>query len=380
MVIKTQIAHEQNKLHELADEIRRVWFQVRATVNVGVVDVGAKRRDSAAPVQRQCLDFEVHVMFIAPFDKTAFGSFCHVSSGTTGVSEVVSLDKDDSCVSYWVFGTVSHRTGELPEEVPNILSNPLEFCEPFQNAHEVVRARLGPKLLNCSAAISARSFSMDLADCCSCEFWLLAPIQDQPNHPFAGACSVFADSSGWSLGCSVDRHRGFVHVVQESCCLPQNPNLLRIPCCSVSDSVQREDGKQEILALLSQVDSLTKKLESKDKQLKQELDKNASMSKEIDIAKKNIQVITDAYKKLQDRHSRLQEESKVKLQNVESLNDDILSLNIENNLLNDRLTKTKLEYELLVNRWMNRVKQEAEVLNDANEALSRSEKTDTPEP
>ncbi|ESW98669.1 Autophagy-related protein 16 [Ogataea parapolymorpha DL-1] len=145
------------------------------------------------------------------------------------------------------------------------------------------------------------------------------------------------------------------------------------------DTVQRDDSKKTVLDLLGEIDQLKQKLDLTEDSLKHEIAKNKELVKELSTIKNNFNILTDGYKKLQERHLRLQEESKIKFQNLESLNDDILSLNIENNLLNDRMAKLKQENESLIERWMKRVKQEAEVLNDANEALSRSEKSLKPE-
>ncbi|GME76355.1 unnamed protein product [Ambrosiozyma monospora] len=90
---------------------------------------------------------------------------------------------------------------------------------------------------------------------------------------------------------------------------------------------------------------------------------------------KNIRLLTDGYKKLQDKFSRLQEETKMKNQNIEVVNDDLLSLQIENNLLNKKVEDLTLEREKLIQRWMNKVSKDAEVLNDANKVLELNRKT-----
>ncbi|KAM3161850.1 Autophagy-related protein 16 [Lachancea thermotolerans] len=55
---------------------------------------------------------------------------------------------------------------------------------------------------------------------------------------------------------------------------------------------------------------------------------------------------------------------KLKSKDTEHLNDEIITLNIENNLLEERLNKTKAEYDEIVQRWLKKVQQEANVMND----------------
>lgn len=54
---------------------------------------------------------------------------------------------------------------------------------------------------------------------------------------------------------------------------------------------------------------------------------------------------------------------------IETINDELLSCNIQNNVLSDTIQKLSNENETLVTRWMEKVKNDAERLNDANEAL-----------
>lgn len=64
----------------------------------------------------------------------------------------------------------------------------------------------------------------------------------------------------------------------------------------------------------------------------------------------------------------LTEENQLKYKNFEVINDEILSLQIENNLLNERNAALAEENEKLVRRWLDKVGKDAQFLNDLNEA------------
>lgn len=61
--------------------------------------------------------------------------------------------------------------------------------------------------------------------------------------------------------------------------------------------------------------------------------------------------------------SRLQEVINVKNKASEKLNDEIISLNIENNLLQKRFGELEEEHNKLVKRWLDKVQQDVEKLN-----------------
>lgn len=59
---------------------------------------------------------------------------------------------------------------------------------------------------------------------------------------------------------------------------------------------------------------------------------------------------------------------------IETVNDELLSCNIQNNVMNDRVKLLTQENESLVKRWMERVKKDAEQINDANELIESLQK------
>lgn len=64
---------------------------------------------------------------------------------------------------------------------------------------------------------------------------------------------------------------------------------------------------------------------------------------------------------------QVKETLKVQKKDTEKLNDEIISLNIENNLLQERLQKLTEEYDGLVDRWLKRVQGEADWMNQTLE-------------
>ncbi|ODQ80605.1 hypothetical protein BABINDRAFT_160862 [Babjeviella inositovora NRRL Y-12698] len=76
--------------------------------------------------------------------------------------------------------------------------------------------------------------------------------------------------------------------------------------------------------------------------------------------------------------AKLQKEFAVKLHEmqeknkaIELANDTVLSLEIENNVLADRIAALESENELLITRWIAKVSADAQKLNEANETLAK---------
>ncbi|QLG72426.1 hypothetical protein HG535_0D01340 [Zygotorulaspora mrakii] len=71
-------------------------------------------------------------------------------------------------------------------------------------------------------------------------------------------------------------------------------------------------------------------------------------------------------KELKDKDAEvrsLREVIKVKNNDSEKLNNELISLNIENNLVGHKYAQLEEEHEKLVKRWLERVHQEFDVLN-----------------
>ena len=63
------------------------------------------------------------------------------------------------------------------------------------------------------------------------------------------------------------------------------------------------------------------------------------------------------------------EENLMKNNALNLINDELISLQIQNNLLQDKISKLESENETLVGRWIDKVRDDADRINDANDFL-----------
>lgn len=75
-----------------------------------------------------------------------------------------------------------------------------------------------------------------------------------------------------------------------------------------------------------------------------------------------------AVDKLTGRLNSQTEEYQQKNKSIELMNDEFLSLQIENNLLFQRNQQLQQENEQLLQRWMDKMQKDADLLNERNEA------------
>ncbi|CAB4254493.1 similar to Saccharomyces cerevisiae YMR159C ATG16 Conserved protein that interacts with Atg12p- Atg5p conjugates to form Atg12p-Atg5p-Atg16p multimers [Maudiozyma barnettii] len=68
----------------------------------------------------------------------------------------------------------------------------------------------------------------------------------------------------------------------------------------------------------------------------------------------------------------LQERIEIMNKNIERLNDELISTNIENNILQDKFESLNDEYNKLVQRWLQKVQKEADVMNANVENINSS--------
>lgn len=83
--------------------------------------------------------------------------------------------------------------------------------------------------------------------------------------------------------------------------------------------------------------------------------------------RKSIQHLEKSVKSLGQKISNLNMEIGEKNKSIEIINEELLLNQIQVNVLNDRITKLTNENEALIKRWMEKVKLDAEKLNDAND-------------
>ncbi|EDO17824.1 hypothetical protein Kpol_1043p14 [Vanderwaltozyma polyspora DSM 70294] len=83
-----------------------------------------------------------------------------------------------------------------------------------------------------------------------------------------------------------------------------------------------------------------------------------SMERKLIVALKSDLVEKDL------RIGELEEILQLRNKDYERLNDELISLNIENNILRDKLQNMTEENSKLVKRWLNKVQQEADAMNE----------------
>lgn len=136
--------------------------------------------------------------------------------------------------------------------------------------------------------------------------------------------------------------------------------------------LRKDDTKKQLEDALETIDSLKSHVADQNTLLDQRdkhVEKLRSTTHELEG---KLNLIKEGYVKIKEKNSRLQEESSVKNQNIEGINDNVLSLQIENNLLCKSIEKLKAENQRLINRWMDKVSKDADVLNKANELVEKS--------
>ncbi|GME90015.1 unnamed protein product [[Candida] boidinii] len=137
--------------------------------------------------------------------------------------------------------------------------------------------------------------------------------------------------------------------------------------------LEHKDTESEVLAKkLTEFETL-KELNNKYKEtINDDKNKLKTLDNNLKESQKVIDSINDSYQQLHDKFVRFKEESVARNKSLEIVNDDLLSLQIENNLLNDRISKLSKENDQLIKRWMDKVSKDAETLNDINELLGSS--------
>lgn len=79
--------------------------------------------------------------------------------------------------------------------------------------------------------------------------------------------------------------------------------------------------------------------------------------------------LNKAVTRLTDKLNNQTEEYYHKNKSIELINDEIVSLSIQNNLLTDKLEKLEKENGDLVQRWIEKVKSDADKMNETNAFL-----------
>ncbi|CAM9015439.1 unnamed protein product [Wickerhamomyces anomalus] len=97
-------------------------------------------------------------------------------------------------------------------------------------------------------------------------------------------------------------------------------------------------------------------------QLKQQKTERLKSAKEVTMLNRAVTRLTN---KLNNQTEEYQHKNK----SIELINDEILSLSIQNNLLTDKVDKLEKENGDLVERWIEKVKADADKMNETNAFL-----------
>lgn len=109
-----------------------------------------------------------------------------------------------------------------------------------------------------------------------------------------------------------------------------------------------------------------KELDDKNKELETLISKNKA---ERTKSNKEISMLNKAVTRLTSKLNTQTEEYQHKNKSIELVNDEILALSIQNNLLTDKVDKLEKENGELVERWIEKVRLDADKMNEANAFL-----------
>lgn len=152
----------------------------------------------------------------------------------------------------------------------------------------------------------------------------------------------------------------------------------------IRDEVEKSDSKyfrafQELSERMSKVRKLEGKVEGKLDPQEQPssgnaIDKINRMTFALERANNRVRESNSINKRLERENQSLRAkidnmtmEINEKNKAIETINDEMLSCNIQNNVLTTRIEEVSGENETLIRRWMEKVGQDADKLNESNE-------------
>ncbi|KAI0461549.1 hypothetical protein LJB42_000847 [Komagataella kurtzmanii] len=136
------------------------------------------------------------------------------------------------------------------------------------------------------------------------------------------------------------------------------------------ESMEKKDSQIQLEKTISQLKVQTESLDSTQRRLRQAQDKKNELEKANSELTKALNAAEDRLKQSVNKLMVLKEESQTKNASLELVNDELLSLHIQNNLMNDKIESLTSENDKLVQRWMEKVTKDAELLNEANKYAS----------
>lgn len=138
----------------------------------------------------------------------------------------------------------------------------------------------------------------------------------------------------------------------------QAPSSSDVPGNSVKDVVVHEELlllKQENSQLVAKLNDLSFEIQSKNARIRSLEASEQKLSKNIDFLKQRVT----------DMRNEVQQKNK----SIEIINDEILSSQIQNNVLAKKVDDLSKENEGLIKRWIDKVRADAERMNEVNELL-----------
>lgn len=133
--------------------------------------------------------------------------------------------------------------------------------------------------------------------------------------------------------------------------------------------VDRDDGGQDYNKVVNENNQLKNEVESLTSNLNQATINLEKSELQYNQLFKTQSQLERQVKSLNSKIKSLNLEILEKNKSIEIVNDELLLNQIQTNVLNDRIHKLSKENEKLVERWIEKVKNDAEKLNDANEFL-----------
>lgn len=138
-----------------------------------------------------------------------------------------------------------------------------------------------------------------------------------------------------------------------------------------NDTLNNSDKGTEYSKLLKENNHLKKENETLTNSLNQSIIQLEKFELKVNQLLKSQDQLERQNKSLSNKVKHLNLEIIEKNKSVEILNDELLLNEIQTNVLNDKISKLSDENKKLVERWIEKVKSDAEKLNDANEFLER---------
>ncbi|ANZ75755.1 BA75_03241T0 [Komagataella pastoris] len=140
------------------------------------------------------------------------------------------------------------------------------------------------------------------------------------------------------------------------------------------ESIEKKDSQIELEKTMGQLKVQTESLNSTQRRLRQAQDKKNELEKANVELTQALNLAENRLKQCVNKLRVLKEESQTKNASLELVNDELLSLHIQNNLMNDKIESLTSENDKLVQRWMEKVTKDAELLNEANKYASQGRK------